>query len=166
VEVAVTGVDTLDDLARALDSPAREDPATAAIARFAEAFVQAAQYFSPFRTGRLERGISARVAPDGVLIEAAAPYAVYVLGGVRPGYMTGLIGHTVSFVARDGARVVRRVTRVGEWGGRRHWYSPGQPADDFFRKAWEDRVVQGYRAELAAAGVTLTIAFLYDAPAA
>lgn len=147
------------------------EPTTAArqqndlMQRFASAFVQAAQYYSPFRTGALEQSIAAEVTSDGILIQAAAPYAIYVLGGVKAGYMTGLIGHTVSFTAKDGARVVRRVTRVGEWNGRRHWYSPGQPANDFLRKAWEDRVVQGYRDELAAIGVVLTAAFLYDAPA-
>lgn len=165
MDITVSGIATLDDLARSdQGSPART--IDLALRRFADAFFQAAQYFSPFRTGALERSITATVTPEGVLIEATAPYAAYVLGGVRPGYMTGLIGHTVSFTAKDGTRVVRRVTRVGEWDGRRHWYSPGQPANDFFRRAWEDRVTQSYRDELAALGVTLTVAFLYETPAA
>jgi hypothetical protein len=99
---------------------------------------------------------------DGVLIEAPTPYSVYVLGGVRPGYMQSLVGHTVSFIAKDGTRVVRRVTRVGEWDGRRHWYHPGTPARDFFRQAWESEPVRAFVERLAQSGVTLAAAFLYD----
>lgn len=152
----------LDALARSLQADTRPAVITGAMRRFADAFVLAARAFSPFRSGRLERSISAEVSSDGVLIRAAEPYAVYVLAGVRPGYMAGLVGHTVAFTARDGTRVVRKVSRTGEYNGRRHWYHPGTPANDFFRRAWEDPVTQSYRAELAAQGVTLTIAFLYE----
>ncbi|HEV7216311.1 MAG TPA: hypothetical protein VGP33_14435 [Chloroflexota bacterium] len=164
MDIVVKEQGRLEDL---VPTPASaNDAIDLALQRFAAAFVQAAQVFSPFRTGQLEQSISADITADGILIQATAPYAAYVLGGVRAGYMTGLIGHVVSFTARDGSRVTRRVTRVGEWNGRRHWYSPGQTPNDFFRRAWEDRVVQSYRDDLAALGVTLGVAFLYETPAA
>lgn len=160
MEVTVTGVDTLDDLARALAGGGLD--AEEALRRFAEAFVQAAQRFAPFRHGELEQSIRATIANGTLLIEATSAHAIYVLTGVSPQYMTWLQGKVVSFIGRDGARVTRRVTFVGSKNGVRHWWNPGIPAKDFLRQAWEDRVVQSYVDELAAQGVRLSIAFLYQ----
>ncbi|MGN6812556.1 MAG: hypothetical protein ACTHMP_16960 [Thermomicrobiales bacterium] len=131
------------------------------VAGFAEVFVRQAREFAPSRSGHLRDTIAETMQPDGVLIEATAPYALYVLTGVRPHYMDYLVGRTVAFTARDGTRVVRRVTRVGEWDGRRHWWHPGTPARDFFRQAWESGPVHEVVDALAQAGVSVTAAFLY-----
>lgn len=129
---------------------------------FAIAFVAEAKVAAPERNGRLRQSVHAVRMPDGFLIQATAPYALYVLTGVRPQYMRWLVGRTVAFTARDGTRVVRRVTRVGEWDGRRHWYHPGTPARDFFREAWESGAVRTAVEQLARVGIALDAAFLYE----
>lgn len=161
MEATVTGVAGLEQIATMLE---RGQPSKLqeTLERFVEAFVQAARRFAPFRHGALERSIRATVADGSVLFEAPEPYALYVLTGVSPQYMTWLLGKVVSFVGKDGRRVTRRVTFVGSKNGVRHWWNPGIPARDFLRQAWEDRVVQSYVDELAAQGVHLGVAFLYQ----
>jgi hypothetical protein len=161
VEVTVTGIASLQQLAATLERGQPSD-LQETLQHFVEAFVQAAQRFSPFRSGKLAQSIRATITDGSVLIEATAPYAVYVLTGVSPQYMFWLQGKVVSFIGKDGQRVTRRVTFVGSKNGVRHWWNPGIPAKDFLRQAWEDRVVQVYVDELATLGVHLGIAFLYQ----
>lgn len=158
LRVDVRGLGRLADAARERAAA----PPTPAAQRLADAYRAALTQTVPQRSGDLLRSIALTHRPDGFVLAAGAPYAVFVLHGVREQYMTWLVGHTVSFVAKDGERVTRRVTFVGLGSdGKRHWYHPGTKPDDFFRAAWEHPAVERVVAELRARGVRVGIAFLY-----
>lgn len=155
-------VDT-GDLEGLLSRAERVASPDASLRRFIALYLDVLRELVPVRSGSLRDSLRATYTADGALVEAAVPYAIYVVLGVRPQWMTWLVGHTVSFVAKDGARVVRRVTRVGTWGGRRHWWHPGTEPNDVFRKALDDGRVVRMLDELAAAGLPVQVSYTYPA---
>lgn len=160
MEVKVTGIDSLDDLTRSLSDAT--DP-EAAIRPFVAIYSEALQRALPRRSGALRASMRVQIGKGEALIQVTAPYALYLLLGVRAGYMTGLIGHTISFIASDGEKVTRKVTRVGEWGGRKHWWRPATPENNYFQRALEDPRVAKALAELDAQGMPVQVA--YSVPA-
>ena len=161
MEVTVTGVDTLDGLARAVGGDGLDD--REALLRFVAAYTDALEEAIPVRSGTLKRSIRVQMNAEGALIETGAPYSLFVLQGVQAGYMTGLIGHTVSFIAKGGQRVTRRVTRVGDWGGRKHWWRPATPPNDYFLAALEAPKVASLLRQYADAGMPIQVAFTIPA---
>lgn len=160
MQVAVTGIDSVTELADALTvGQSSED----AIRQFTSAYTEALDRVTPRRTGDLRNSVQVNISGSQALIEATAPYALYVVLGVRAQWMTWMIGHTVSFTAKDGQVVTRRVTRVGVWGGKSHWWRPASPPNDIFQKALQDAHVQDVLAELADAGMPLQVAYSYQA---
>lgn len=160
MQVDVVGDRDLADLIRQADRA--ESPDTS-LRRFIAVYLDVLREIVPMRSGRFRDSLRATYMADGAFVEAAVPYALYIVLGVRPQWMTWLVGHTVSFIAKDGARIVRRVTRVGTWGGRRHWWHPGTEPNDVFRKALEDGRVQRVLAELADAGMPVQVSYTYAA---
>ena len=156
MEINVTGVQSLDDFSRAM-RPAG-DAATQALLLFSRVYTEALQRVIPVRSGQLRDSVRVTISGNEAMIELTAPYALYVVQGVRAQWMRWLVGHTVAFTAQDGSRVVRRVTRVGEWGGRRHWWTPGMPANSVFQKALADPHVSALLTTFAANGVPLQVA--------
>lgn len=164
--IDVGGLDTLTVASTALarwDSPIMTsgDTRTDLLRELAARFVTAAQEYIPVRSGRLLTSLSYRITDDGITFQAGESYAVYVLAGVRPQYMTFLLGKTVRFPGKDGI-AIRKVTRVGMYDGRRHWYNPGVPSRDFYRLAWESTSVQELARALESFGMPCAIAYLYD----
>jgi hypothetical protein len=155
VEVAVTGIDTLDDLSRSL---AGGMDAKEALWRFVSAYTDALEEAIPVRSGNLKRSIRVQMNAEGALIETGAPYSLFVIQGVQAGYMTGLIGHTISFIAKDGEKITRKVTRVGDWGGRKHWWRPATPPNNYFLTALDAPKVTFLLQQYADAGMPIQVA--------
>jgi hypothetical protein len=164
MNATITGIDQL--LAEAQAIANQPDPLEALLAELARVFVQEARRYCPVDQGTLRDSITARVEGGNLLIQANPPYAVYVLQGLSAKPMVWLLGKTVSFIAKDGTRVTRRVTFVGERNGVRHWYRPTIPAQDFFRQAWESGPVTQIVDALRDAGMPIQVAFLYSSEAA
>jgi hypothetical protein len=164
VNVTITGADQLLADARALAN--QPDTLEALLTELARVFVQEARRCCPVDQGALRDSITARVAGGSLLIQANTPYAVYVLQGLSAKPMVWLLGKVVSFIGKDGARVTRRVTFVGERNGVQHWYRPTIPAQDFFRQAWESGPVTQIVDALRDGGMPIQIAFLYSSEAA
>ena len=161
MRVSVDGIDRLRGAAREQASMLDTTPLLADLGTALEVAVRAA---APVRTGRLRDSIRVETTPEGLVLQAdpsIAPYAIHVLVGTDPGWMAGLLGKTVAFEGRDGTQVIRRVTRVGFWDGRRHWWHPGTPPRDFIREGWESAPVQDRVAALRDAGVTVAVAYGY-----
>lgn len=160
MEVKVTGIDTLDDLAHSLSDATDPD---AAMRPFVALYSEALQRALPRRSGALRASMRVQIGKGEALIQVTAPYALYLLLGVRAGYMTGLIGHTISFIASDGERVTRRLVKVGVWGGKSHWWRPATPPNDYFQTALDDPRIVKALAELDAQGMPVQVA--YSVPA-
>lgn len=158
---AVTGTESLGEAVRLLRQPQQGPDVRHLLLLLTQTFIQQARLFAPMRSGQLRDSIDAQITADGITITALAPYAINILQGVTPHYMTWLLGKTVTFIARDGRRVTRRVTFVGMRNGVRHWWNPGQAPNDFFKLAWESGAVQRVLQQLRDAGIDLGIAFLY-----
>jgi len=163
----VRGLENLARLAEEASRAASPDPLRDELA---DAYLAALKRYVPVSTahlgnhrvpGELLHSLQLQRTAGGFLASAAAPYAAWVVKGVKAGYMTSLLGKTVSFYAKDGERVTRRVTFVGMGSdGKRHWYHPGTPARNFFREAWEDAAVQVVVRIAEARGLHIGIAFL------
>ena len=158
MEIAVD-LGGLDELARSLQYA--DAAPQAALGPFLRAYTDALDRIIPVRSGRMRRSVRVSATGDQALVEIDTPYALYVILGVRPQFMTWLQGKSVSFVARDGARVIRRAARVGVWGGRRHFWHPGTAPNDLFRKALDDPKVAALLKAMAEAGQPLSVAYTY-----
>jgi hypothetical protein len=162
VKVAVTGIDTLDDLARSLTG-GDAGPDTA-LRAFMALYSEALQRAMPMRSGTLRSSMRVQMNAGEALIQVTAPYALYVLLGVQAQWMRWLEGKTISFIASDGERVTRRLVRVGVWGGKSHWWRPATPPNDFFQTALDDPRIVRALTDLAEQGMPVQVA--YSLPAA
>lgn len=160
MNVSVSGIDTLDDLARSLSGTAGPE---AAMRPFVALYSEALQRALPRRSGTLRASMRVQTGGNEALIQITAPYALYLLMGVRAQWMNWLEGKTVSFLASDGERVTRRLVKVGVWGGKSHWWRPATPPNDYFQTALDDPRVAKALAELDAQGMPVQVA--YSVPA-
>jgi len=159
-EIVVSGLDSIDALIRSLD--ARLADPEVMLQQFLAVYQEAVRDEMPQRTGAARDSVTASVNGTQAMVEATVPYALYIVLGVRAQWMTWLEGKRISFIAKDGTRVVR-IARVGIWGGRSHWWRPETPPNDVFKKALETpRVVEMLRA-LADAGMPVQVAYTYGA---
>lgn len=159
MEIAVTGLDDLDRLADRL-RPGSADQ-DAALAHFLTVYREALDRVIPVRTGTMRSRVRVTAGGGEALVEIDTNYAIYVVLGVQAQWMTWLVGHTVAFTAKSGERVVRRVARVGMWGGRSHWWHPGVAPNDVFRRALDDPRVAVALDELAEGGSPVSVAYTY-----
>jgi hypothetical protein len=107
--------------------------------------------------GRLATSLRVQRVQGGVLIRSSAPYAIYIVDGVRPGLMRNWLiannGRTVTFYGRRG-RFQGRINAMTMMASGK-WISPGIPPKNFFLAALQQPAVRDWISRARADGVDL-----------